>query len=717
MRRHLVVLCSFVVAIPAWAASPSDGVDKIAGQTVLRLSGADREMGKAQGELLKDRVAATVKSLVNDWAPSQGVSVDELKARRDAQKPLWPQSFKDELAGLAEGSGVSLDELELAQVVPVPPLGVELAAFGPASIGGKMIHLFRLETPKDRPAPPPVVVIRRPTVGLANVALAPAGYLGVLAGMNERGVSVSAVAAPLAKPAGHGVAAPVAIREALRTADSLSAFEPTLSKTPIAGGWNLLVTDGKIPDARVLEIAGDKATTFGANDSGEKKAPFSTLVGAIRRSAAFADSSLAGLQPPNESGAAGTLLTQAMDLYKSVGKALEGRKQALTIAETIRLARTVDASRTAPAAVIFSPSDLDFWVATGGAERADFARHNLLALTGDHAETAPSIDSIDKPLDPAKERLVVGKVAPKERANDPGIPEGYRLGTDPFEYELEPEKVVQGIVRAKLRFTSPVKTPYPENNVVHMEYFRPFGRGPFPCVMVLHIAGGDFELSRFVANAISQRGVACVFMKMPYYGERQPPGKKVRMLEPDIAIASQAMQQMVQDSRRLCDWMEARPEFLPGRYGVIGVSLGSITGALACAIEPRFTHGCFIMGGAKLHEVIFESVEGEAREYKKLWLANGGTREALAEVIAPFDPYTYRDRLKERTVLMISATQDESIPKVSGLALWEAAGKQEIVWYECGHYTMIRYIMPALNRAVKFYKDWPPRYAKTAPKG
>jgi hypothetical protein len=94
---------------------------------------------------------------------------------------------------------------------------------------------------------------------------------------------------------------------------------------------------------------------------------------------------------------------------------------------------------------------------------------------------------------------------------------------------------------------------------------------------------------------------------------------------------------------------------------------------------------------------------------RRKWLESGGTRESLGELMKSYDPVTYRERLRERVVLMINASQDESVPVVCGKALWEAAGKQRIIWYPCGHYTIVRYIMPALQHTVQFFKTWPDR--------
>ncbi len=50
---------------------------------------------------------------------------------------------------------------------------------------------------------------------------------------------------------------------------------------------------------------------------------------------------------------------------------------------------------------------------------------------------------------------------------------------------------------------------------------------------MLHILGADFALSRYLAARLADRGVAAMFVKLPYYGERRPAGDK-RFLSPDI---------------------------------------------------------------------------------------------------------------------------------------------------------------------------------------
>ena len=57
------------------------------------------------------------------------------------------------------------------------------------------------------------------------------------------------------------------------------------------------------------------------------------------------------------------------------------------------------------------------------------------------------------------------------------------------------------------------------------------------------------------------------------------------------------------------------------------------------------------------------------------------------------DPVTYARPLPGRKILMLNASHDEVIPPACTDALWRAFGEPEIVWWDAGHYTAVRYIV------------------------
>ena len=140
-----------------------------------------------------------------------------------------------------------------------------------------------------------------------------------------------------------------------------------------------------------------------------------------------------------------------------------------------------------------------------------------------------------------------------------------------------------------------------------------------------------------------------------------------------------------------------------------GISLGGITSALAAAIDPALNRGVFLLAGGGLDEILWEMDEPEARQYRKQWLASGRTREELTAITRPLDPLTYAGRLVGKKILMMAGNVDEVVPPSSARALWEAAGRPPIRWFDCGHYSAAGYLLPAIREAVDFFAADVPR--------
>ena len=288
-------------------------------------------------------------------------------------------------------------------------------------------------------------------------------------------------------------------------------------------------------------------------------------------------------------------------------------------------------------------------------------------------------------------------------AAEANVPDRFRLPEAIFPFETEPRLEAAGYSVLAVRFPSPIVTADPENNTVHAEYFRP--RGPEarrrPAVIVLHILGADFALSRYVAARLADRGVAALFVKLPYYGERRPAGDARRFLSADINRTILSMRQGVCDVRRAAAWLAGRPEVDPMRLGVTGISLGGIIASLAAAIDPCLNRGAFLLAGGDLARILWEMPEGA--KYRAAWVASGRTFADLEALTDPFDPVTHATRLVGKRVMMIAGNVDEVVPPASARALWQAAGRPPITWYDCGHYTAVGFLLPAVRQTVDFF--------------
>ncbi len=293
------------------------------------------------------------------------------------------------------------------------------------------------------------------------------------------------------------------------------------------------------------------------------------------------------------------------------------------------------------------------------------------------------------------------------KANEKDVPERFRLGEKTFRYESNvlPLSATNRSV-TEVRFPSPVTTEFECNNTVHTELYLPQGKsrreGKMPGVVVLHILGGDFSLSRLFCNALANEGVAALFVKLPYYGPRRPPNHPRRMISEDPQETLAGMTQAIADIRTGAAFLASQDFVDPDRLGVFGISLGGITGSLALAIDPQLTSGCLMLAGGDLGTIAWESKELD--KVRKKWLEKGGTQQEFLAILGDIDPTKYGDRVTGKKILMLNATEDEVIPKACTVSLWQSFGKPEIVWYNGGHYSVIRHLPAAVLSVQKFFK-------------
>ncbi len=264
-----------------------------------------------------------------------------------------------------------------------------------------------------------------------------------------------------------------------------------------------------------------------------------------------------------------------------------------------------------------------------------------------------------------------------------------------------------------VRYPSPIVSPDPINNVVPADYYRPNGPGPFPGVVVLHILGSDFALSRFLAARLADANVAALFVKLPYYGERRPPEMPRRpSLTRDRERTLIAMRQGICDVRRGIDVLASLPEIDPDRLGVTGISLGGIVSSVVAGVDPQVGRVVLLLAGGDLATILWESSEREAVQLRRDWTAQGQTRDDLDALVRPFDPLTHAEGLRTKAVFLMAGRADRVVPPESTRRLWDAAGRPDLTWFDCGHYSAVAYLLPAIRRTVAHFQEEPERWSQ-----
>lgn len=286
------------------------------------------------------------------------------------------------------------------------------------------------------------------------------------------------------------------------------------------------------------------------------------------------------------------------------------------------------------------------------------------------------------------------------------VPERYRLDARDLEYKLALRYELRhsGVNVYNLTFPSPVQSPIPENNTVHAEYFVPASASAgnkVPAVIVLDILDGAAVVARGEAVWLAQHGVACLFVHMAHYGPRRPPGSKVRLLSPNIDVTMAAIKQTVLDCRCATSWLCSRPDIDANKLGLVGTSLGSLVGANVAGAEPRLKNVCLLLPCGGLVDAMAD--HPKAKPYMDAVAFLGG-KNALKRLIAPMDPITYADQLKGHNLLIVAASRDDVLPPSGAKALWEACGKQKIVWFDCTHVGAAAFALPALQAVTEHVK-------------
>ncbi|HEX4614232.1 MAG TPA: dienelactone hydrolase family protein [Urbifossiella sp.] len=279
------------------------------------------------------------------------------------------------------------------------------------------------------------------------------------------------------------------------------------------------------------------------------------------------------------------------------------------------------------------------------------------------------------------------------------VPDRYRMPARDFDFALTPrfEMPHAGVSVLNLTFPSPVKSDVPANDTVHAEYFVPkaaSAAAKVPGVVVLDIMDGAGTVARGQAVWLAQHGTAALYVHMAHYGPRRPPGSPVRMMSTNLEQTFAAVRQTVLDCRAAAAWLGSRPEVNADKLGLIGTSLGSLIGANVAAAEPRLKNVCLLLPAGGLVDAFYD--HPKARPYTAVADLLGG-REGLKRLIAPADPITYAPQLRQRNLLMIAASRDDVLPPSAARALWEASGKQRIMWVDSTHVGAAAYALPALK--------------------
>ena len=245
---------------------------------VIVVSGTPYEMGQALGTLAKKEIQVFAPGFLAA-AQAEGCTPAVLDDAWQTMEPFISQRFKDELRGLAEGSGVPLQTMQRAHMIPVISeyscSGV--AIWGKATRTGHLYQIRNLDYSVHAHLQDfPCVVVYVPKDGIAHINPSFTGSIGCHTGMNAEGITLTEIGdAPGSdRPYDlHGLHFMMMFRDILYTAKSLDEAVQMIKDTKRIKKYHFVVGDGKIPAAVKMKAWAPNLEIWKDNDPKDEMAP------------------------------------------------------------------------------------------------------------------------------------------------------------------------------------------------------------------------------------------------------------------------------------------------------------------------------------------------------------------------------------------------------------------------------------------------------------
>jgi dienelactone hydrolase len=223
---------------------------------------------------------------------------------------------------------------------------------------------------------------------------------------------------------------------------------------------------------------------------------------------------------------------------------------------------------------------------------------------------------------------------------------------------------------------------------------------PGPAGVVLPISNGDF-LSEHVADYLASHGYAALRFKTRKGILAKPKG------EPLDAFSTHLREYII-DILQATDWLTRHPKVDPDRIGLVGISLGAVSGAIVMGIEPRIRAGVLMLGGGNLTGVLLTSEEKTVRRIReslrRQGLSDKQIREKIRTQLHQLEPTHYARPDHPGRILMINAYLDDVIKPRYAKTLWKAFGKPELIQVPAGHYTAILFLPYAEHKTLEHFE-------------
>ena len=250
-----------------------------------------------------------------------------------------------------------------------------------------------------------------------------------------------------------------------------------------------------------------------------------------------------------------------------------------------------------------------------------------------------------------------------------------------------------------LRFTSPERSPYPENDLVNARWFpapaHKDPKRPKQAIVVLPQWNSDGLGHNTLCSLFNRMGVSALRLSMPYHDIRRPAEleRSDYSVSANIGRTIAACRQAVVDIRCCIDWLEEQGY---EQCGVLGTSLGSCYAFLASTHDKRIRVNAFNHASTAFGDVTWA---GQSTRHVKQALEEAGLTQArVRDLWSAVSPVSYYPRFAgseaggpDKKVLLVYADYDLTFPREYSLQVVEAFKRYRVNFeprvLPCGHYT------------------------------
>ncbi len=359
-------------------------LEDVGGYRVLHLKGTPYAMGYQQGVLLKDEIRAQVRYLFDVKAKELdlelfGRKVEPkaiIKVIAEGQRKFVPERFYEEIQGVADGSGMTFDEILVANFIPELFHCSGFALSGSATKDGTLYHGRVLDYGTDwKLQEHAVLVVAEPEGRNAFVNVTYAGFVGSVTGMNAERVAIGEMGGG---GLGHWAGVPMSflVRMALEDADSLDQAVAVFRDNPRTCEYYYVISDGETGRAVGMEASWH----------------------------AFATVAMGAAHPRLSHAVPDAVLLSAGDRYEELARRAKAGHGTFDAESARRLMDRPVAMKSNLHSVLFAPADTRLWVANASADGRPAAEQpyhafRLTDLLARQADTAAP-DLIGTPAAP-----------------------------------------------------------------------------------------------------------------------------------------------------------------------------------------------------------------------------------------------------------------------------------------------------------------------------